>query len=60
MKVPNRWGTAGLVAGALCIGTIIGPPVAQAATAGLVQLEGGGSTHLIFGCPQDARCGPVA
>ena len=46
MKVPNRWRTAGLVACALIIGTIIGPPLARAATAGLVRLEGGGSSNV--------------
>ena len=42
----SRWPTAALVAGALLAGTVIGPAVVQAATAGLVRLEGGGSSHL--------------
>ena len=42
----SQWPTAVLVAGALVAGTVIGPTAVQAATAGLVQLEGGGSSHL--------------
>ncbi len=42
----SRWPTAALVAGALLVGSVIGPSVVQAATAGLVRLEGGGSSHL--------------
>ena len=46
MQITNRWRTAALVAGALLCGSVIGPPLAQAASAGLVRLEGGGSSHL--------------
>jgi len=46
MQVSSRWRTATLLAGALIAGTIIGPPLAQAAGAGLIRLEGGGSTHV--------------
>ena len=42
----SRWPVGALVAGALLVGTIIGPTVVQAATAGLVRLEGGGSSHV--------------
>lgn len=42
----SRWPVGALVAGALLVGTIIGPTVVQAATAGLVRLEGGGSAHV--------------
>jgi hypothetical protein len=42
----SRWPTAALVAGALLVGTVIGPAIVQAATAGLVRLEGGGSSHV--------------
>ena len=46
MKVSNRWRMATLLAGALLAGTIIGPPIVQAATASLIRIEGGGSSHL--------------
>jgi hypothetical protein len=46
MQITNRWRTAALVAGALLCGSVLGPPLAQAASAGLVRLEGGGSSHL--------------
>jgi hypothetical protein len=46
MQVANRWRTAALVAGALLCGSVIGPPLAQAASAGLIRLEGGGSKHV--------------
>ena len=46
MQAAYRWRTASLVAGALLVGTVIGQPVVQAASAGLVRLEGGGSTHV--------------
>jgi hypothetical protein len=42
----SRWSIAALVAGALLVGSVIGPTVVQAATAGLVRLEGGGSSHV--------------
>jgi hypothetical protein len=45
MRGNARWPIAGLIAGALLIGTVIGPSVVQAATAGLVRLQGGGSSH---------------
>jgi hypothetical protein len=41
-----RWPIAAAIAGALLVGTIIGPTVVQAATAGFVRLEGGGTSHL--------------
>jgi hypothetical protein len=48
MQVSHRWRTATLLAGALVAGTIVGPPLVQAATtaAGLVRIEGGGSSHV--------------
>src|SRR5262249_52392800 len=46
MKISRRWRTASLVAGALVIGTIVGPPLAQAATASLIRLEGGSSSNV--------------
>jgi hypothetical protein len=42
----SRWAMAAVVAGALLIGTVFGPAVVQAATAGLVRLEGGGNSHV--------------
>ena len=45
MSNNTRWSIAALVAGALLVGTIIGPTVVQAATAGLVRIEGGGNSH---------------
>ena len=46
MSAKTPWSVAALAAGALLVGTVIGPTVVQAATAGLVRLEGGGSSHL--------------
>lgn len=46
MKISGRWRTASLMAGALIIGTVVGPPLAQAATAGLIRLEGAGSSNV--------------
>jgi hypothetical protein len=46
MQVSSRWRTASLVAGALLIGSLIGPPLAQAASAALVRIEGANSTHV--------------
>jgi len=46
MQITNRWRTTAIVAGALLCGSIVGPPLAQAASAGLVRLEGGGSAHV--------------
>jgi hypothetical protein len=46
MRGSTRWLVAGLMAGALLVGTVIGPSVVQAATAGLVRLEGGGSSNV--------------
>jgi hypothetical protein len=46
MNANIRWPVAAVAAGALLVGTIIGPTVGQAATAGLVRLEGGGSSHV--------------
>jgi hypothetical protein len=45
MQVSSRWRTATLMAGALLIGSVIGPPLVQAATAGLVRIEGAGSSN---------------
>jgi hypothetical protein len=41
----TRWRTAALVAAALLAGSIIGPPLAQAASVGIVTIEGSGSTN---------------
>jgi hypothetical protein len=48
MQIPHRWRTAAMVAGALVIGSIVGPPLAQAAATatGLVRIQGGGSTAV--------------
>jgi hypothetical protein len=46
MQVSSGWRTASLVAGALLLGTLIGPPLAQAASAALVRIEGAHNTHL--------------
>jgi hypothetical protein len=46
MQVSSHWRTASLVAGALVVGTVIGPPLAQAASSTLVRIEGGHSTHV--------------
>jgi hypothetical protein len=46
MQVSHQWRTAGLLAGALLIGTVIGPPLAQAASSALVRIEGGHSTNV--------------
>lgn len=46
MQVSSRWRTASLVAGALLIGSVLGPPLARAAAAGLVRIEGGHTSNL--------------
>lgn len=46
MQVSSNWRTASLVAGALLVGSLIGPPLARAASAGLVRIEGANSTHV--------------
>ncbi len=46
MQVSSSWRTTGLVAGALLIGSLIGPPLARAASAALVRIEGANSTHV--------------
>ena len=46
MQVSSSWRTASLVAGALLIGSLIGPPLARAASAALVRIEGANSTHV--------------
>jgi hypothetical protein len=46
MQVSSSWRTASLVAGALLIGSIIGSPLARAASAALVRIEGANSTHV--------------
>lgn len=45
MQVSCRWRTSALVAGALLAGSVIGTPLVQAATAGLVRIEGARSSH---------------
>lgn len=44
MEYANRWRGVALVAGGLFVGSILGPPVVQAATS-LVTIQGAGSTH---------------
>jgi hypothetical protein len=48
MQINRRWRTASMVAGALIVGSIVGPPLAQAAATatGLVRIEGAGSTAV--------------
>ena len=46
MQVASRWRTAGLVTGALLIGSVLGPPLARAAAAGLVRIESGHGSDL--------------
>jgi hypothetical protein len=46
MRVSRQLRTTALVVGGLIVGSIIGPPLAQAASAGLVRLEGAGSSHV--------------
>ena len=46
MQVSSSWRTASLVAGALLIGSLIGPPLARAASAALVRIEGANGTHV--------------
>jgi hypothetical protein len=45
MQATEKWRTAALVAVALLAGSVIGPPLVQAATAGLVTIQGAGSSH---------------
>jgi hypothetical protein len=45
MNVSSHWRTAALMAGALLIGTMVGPAVVQAAAAGLVKIEGARGSH---------------
>jgi hypothetical protein len=45
MQMTSRWRTAALVAAALFAGSIIGPPLVQAATASLVTIQGPGGTN---------------
>lgn len=45
MQVKNSWRTVALVAGSLLVGSLIGPPLVQAATAGLVTIQGAKSTN---------------
>lgn len=42
----GHWITVALTGAALLVGTVLAPTVVQAATAGLVRIEGGGSTHV--------------
>ncbi len=46
MRASYGWRTAILVAGALLIGSVIGAPLAQAVSAGLVRIEGGHTANL--------------
>ncbi|SRR5579871_3092366 len=46
MQVSGRWRIAALVTGALIVGSAFGPPLARAASASLIRLEGGDSTHV--------------
>lgn len=45
MQAAEKWRTAALVAVALLAGSVIGPPLVQAATAGIVTIQGSGSSH---------------
>jgi hypothetical protein len=54
MRLPGDWRTAALMAGALVVGTVIGPAAVQAASAGVVRIEGGGSSDLAR-CPAPGR-----
>jgi hypothetical protein len=46
MREGSHWRTASLVAGALVIGSLAGPPLARAVAAGLVRIEGAHSTNV--------------
>jgi hypothetical protein len=46
MRVSSAWRTGGLLAGALLVGSVIGTPLAQAVSAGLVRIEGGHNSNL--------------
>jgi len=46
MQVSSHWRTASLVAGALVVGTMIGSPLAQAASTALVHIEGAQSSNV--------------
>jgi hypothetical protein len=45
MEFKDRWRTVALVAGSLLAGSLIGPPLVQAATASLVTIQGAKSTN---------------
>lgn len=45
MQAADRWRTMALVTAALLAGSIIGPPLVQAATASIVTIQGGGSSN---------------
>lgn len=45
MQAAEKWRTAALVAVALLAGSVIGPPLVQAATAGIVTIQGSSSSH---------------
>jgi hypothetical protein len=45
MQATEEWRTTALVAVALLVGSVIGPPLVQAATAGIVTIQGAGSSH---------------
>lgn len=45
MQATEKWRTTALVAGALLAGSVIGPPLVQAATTGFVTIQGSGSSH---------------
>ena len=45
MQATSKWRTVALITGALLAGSVIGPPIVQAATAGIVTIQGSGSSH---------------
>jgi hypothetical protein len=45
LELKDRWRTVALVAGSLLAGSLIGPPLVQAATASLVTIQGAKSTN---------------
>ena len=46
MNVSSNWRTAALIAGALLVGSMVGPAVAQAAATALVKIEGASGSHV--------------
>jgi len=45
MQAAEKWRTTALVTAALLAGSVIGPPLVQAATAGIVTIQGSASAH---------------